>query len=104
MITLHIITRKEEQINKIAEWLLRENLVHMGVDVDYQDTIVLENNELKRVTTYKLQARTKSLLFNIIEGGLKSNFHEDPPYLYTSPIVNMDMELAKDLKEKTLQI
>lgn len=104
MITLHIITREEGQINRIAEWLLKENLVHGGVDVDYQDTLVLEGETLVRKTTYKLQARTKSLLYNIIEGGLKSNFHENPPYLYTSPIVNMDKDLAADLMANTLKI
>jgi hypothetical protein len=104
MITLHIITREESQINRIAEWLLKENLVHGGVDVDYQDTLVLENDQLVRKTTFKLQARTKSLLYNIIEGGLKSNFHDNPPYLYTTPIVNMDKDLAAALLEKTLKI
>lgn len=105
MIVIHIITKKEEQLNQIAEWLIKEKLVHGGVDIDYQDTFVInEKEELVRTTTYKLQARTKGLLFNLIEAGLRSNFHEDTPYLYSTPIVNMDRIQSKELTDSTLKI
>lgn len=105
MIVIHIITKEESHLAKIAEWLIRENLVHGGVDVDYQDTFVLDaEKQLQRTTTYKLQARSKATLFKMIEEGLRSNFASEQPYFFSTPIVNMDSIQSKELMEGTLKI
>jgi len=90
MITIHIITENEEMLQTIAAWLLRERLVYKNVDIDFQDTFIYENNQLLKSKSYKLQARTKALLFSQIETGLRETFKDEMPFLYSTPIVNMD--------------
>lgn len=97
MITIHIITDNEETLQGIAAWLLREKLVYENVDIDFQDTFVLENDEVIKSKTFKLQARTKALLFSQIESGLRETFKDKSPFLYSTPIVNMDAVLQKEL-------
>ncbi|MFN0033290.1 MAG: hypothetical protein ACKVOR_14100 [Flavobacteriales bacterium] len=105
MITIHIITSSEPQAAHVAEWLLRERLVYQNVDIDYQDTFVLnEAGKLDKSKTYKLQARTKALLFNAIEDGLRAKFGNDAPFLYSTPIVGMDAMRSKDLIDKLMKV
>lgn len=105
MIVIHIITKDESHLAKIAEWLMKEKLVHGGVDIDYQDTFILDGNQkLQRSTTYKMQARSKASLFKMIEEGLKSNFFSEAPYLYSTPIVNMDRNRLQELMDQTLRV
>lgn len=101
MIAIHIITTNESQALAIAHWLLTKKLAHTTVDIDKQETLELKDSELTRNISYKLQARTKALLYTTIEEGLKREFADHPPYLYTTPIVNMDKELSKRIIEET---
>lgn len=105
MIVIHIITKEESHLALIAQWLIEEKLVHGGVDVDYQDTFVMtQDNVLQRTTTYKLQARSKASLFRMIEEGLRSNFANEEPYFYSTPIVNMDKQQQQQLMDSTLKM
>ncbi len=105
MITIHIITKSETEAAEIAEWMLREKLVYQNVDIDHQDTFVLgDSGALEKSKTYKLQARTKALLFTAIESGLLSKFVSDPPFLYATPIVGMDAIRSKELVEKLVKV
>lgn len=100
MITIHIITNSETQATQIAEWMLREKLVYQNVDIDYQDTFVLnDHGKLDKSKTFKLQARSKALLFATIEEGLLSKYGSNSPFLYSTPIVGMDSVRSKELVE-----
>ena len=88
MIVIHIITKEESHLALIA-----------------QDTFVMtQDNVLQRTTTYKLQARSKASLFRMIEEGLRSNFTNEEPYFYSTPIVNMDKQQQQQLMDQTLRI
>ncbi len=104
MIAIHIITTSETQALAIAHWLLLKKLAHTMVDIDKQETLLLKDSGLIRTISYKLQARTKALLYTKIEEGLKLEFADHPPYLYSTPIVNMDKDLFKRIIEETQSV
>jgi hypothetical protein len=105
MITIHIITQNEQQAAHIAEWLLRDRFVYENVDIDFQDTYILDHTgKLDKTQTFKLQARTKALLFHNIEEGLIAKFGDDAPFLYSTPIVGMDLRRSKELMERIVKV
>ncbi|MFM9985539.1 MAG: hypothetical protein ACKVOK_09935 [Flavobacteriales bacterium] len=104
MIAIHIITSSEHQALEIARWLLDKKLAHTSVDIDKQETLELVDEKLIRNISFKLQARTKALLYMTIEDGLKAEFASHPPYLYSTPIVNMDKELSRRIIEETQRV
>lgn len=103
MITIHIITDNEERSQSIAAWLLKEKLVYQNVDIDFQDTFVYKNGEVTKSKSYKLQARTKALLFTSIEQGLRETFEDEMPFIYSTPIVNMDADLQREIINSVLK-
>ena len=104
MITIHIISEEESVISKMAEWLLRENLVHESVDLDFQDMWKLRDGNLVKTAAYKLSARTKALLFSTIEAGLSANFPQQRLCLYSTPVINMDKQNQQALIMSTLRV
>jgi uncharacterized protein involved in tolerance to divalent cations len=104
MIAIHIITSSEQQALEIAHWLLDKKLAHTSVDIDKQETLELSDGKLTRNISYKLQARTKALLYMTVEEGLKTEFSSHPPYLYSTPIVNMDKDLSRRIIEETQRV
>lgn len=104
MITIHIITQAEDAANQLAQWLLKEKLVHEFVDIDYQDSFTFERQALRRVSTYKLSGRTKALLFGHIERGLKENFSGTDYILYSTPLLNMDQRNQQNLINSILKV
>ena len=104
MIALHIITTNENQALEIAKWLLLNKLAHSSVDIDKQETLELVEGNLQRNVSYKLQARTKALLYMQVEDGLKAEFSSQPPYLYSTPIVNMDKDLSRRIIDETQRV
>lgn len=104
MIAVHIITSSETQALSIAEWLIAGKMAYSTIDIDKQETLEMSNGQLNRNISYKLQARTKSLLYTTLEEGIKSKFSDNPPFIYSTPIVNMDKDFAQKIIQDTLSI
>jgi|GEM_PF-5277855 len=103
MITAHIIVSNENQALEIATWLLKERLAFDSVDIDQQESFTLHNGTLVKRISWKLQARTKSMLFELIDKGLHEQFTwESIPFLYCTPIVQMNTEMSSRLRAETL--
>lgn len=99
MITIHILAPSENSAEQIAKWLLTDKLVYLNVDIDQQETFILDHTgAIAKVKSYKLQARTKALLYSIIEKGLQTRFGSEP-FLYSTPIAAMDTAHSKLLIE-----
>jgi uncharacterized protein involved in tolerance to divalent cations len=104
MITVHIIIANEDQGRVISNWLLTEKLAFDSVDIDHQESFTLAAGVLVKTASWKLQLRTKALLYTQIEEGLKEQFATPvPPFIYSTPIVQMDQEMARRLRESTLK-
>ncbi|MFN8777491.1 MAG: divalent cation tolerance protein CutA [Flavobacteriales bacterium] len=103
MITAHIIVNHEEQAREIARWLLQERFAFDSVDVDEQESFTLINGALIKRVSWKLQARTKAMLFERIDKGLHELFSfESLPFFYCTPIVQMNAEMSRRLRDETL--
>jgi uncharacterized protein involved in tolerance to divalent cations len=104
MITAHIIVSHEQQAKEIAEWLLKEKLAFDSVDVDQQESFQLISGSLVKRISWKLQTRTKAMLFERINETLHEQFSfESAPFLYCTPIVQMNQEMERRLRDETLK-
>lgn len=99
MILLRIVSRSEKKIERIAEILLRENLV---IDLNIQrslERVELINGKLTSSNVCRLTAKTKALLFKKIDRRLNQEFPENLPEVHALPIVEMDWDQARTLKD-----
>jgi uncharacterized protein involved in tolerance to divalent cations len=99
MIFLRIVSKNEGVIAKIAETLLKNQLI---IDVNIKrkmERLTLVEGKLKSGTISLLTAKTKSLLFNNIDDQIREIYPSEELEIYALPIVHMDWEDAKHLRE-----
>lgn len=83
----------------IAEMLLSKDL---AIDLNLKrhiNRIEWVNDSLVEERVYLLTAKTKSTLFPVIDRMIRAKFSEDMPEIYTLPIINMDWDQVRQLKE-----
>lgn len=95
MILLHIISDQEEQANEIVDFLIEENLILEAVLLEKVSVRKKEGSTNQTL----IMGKTKALLFNTIDSLLREKYKEKIPVIYSLPIVNMDWEQSKSLKE-----
>lgn len=99
MILLRILSSSERKIERIAEILLTEKL---AIDVNIQrelERVNLVSGKLSSSKVVRLTAKTKALLFKKIEQRLNEEFPDNLPEVHALPIVEMDWDQARKLKE-----
>lgn len=99
MILLRIVSSSEKKIERIAEILLKEKL---AIDVNIQrelERVELVSGKLSASKVYRLTAKTKALLFKNIDKRLNEEFRDNLPEVHALPIVEMDWNQARQLKE-----
>ena len=104
MIFLRISSYDESVIEKIAELLLKERLV---IDVNIERNIErlnLVDDELINQHTTLMTSKTKSLLFSHIDELIRSRFPKARLEIYSLPIVHMDWEDSKHLREDIQEV
>ncbi len=104
MIFLRISSSNEANIEQIAEQLLSERLV---IDVNIKRNIErlrLDKGKLVSERTTLLTSKTKGLLFNQIDELIRTHFPEETMEIYSLPIIHMDWEDAKHLKEEIQEV
>ncbi len=99
MVLLRIQSKDETKIDKIAALLLEEGL---GMDLSITrniDRLGYEKKKVSHTRVHLLTAKTKGLLFPLIDEKVRALFPESLPEIYTTPIVHMDWEQSKQLAE-----
>lgn len=104
MILIRILSENEAKIETIAKFLLQDNL---AIDINIKrhlERLELKEGELVSVKIYMITAKTKSLLFPIIEKRLRQYLNDELPEIYALPITNMDWSQAEVLSHKVQKI
>lgn len=97
MILLRIVAENEKLLETVALFLLEENLV---VDVNIKrhiERLELVNGKLQSKKIYIITAKTKSILFPVIEKRLKKFCETELPEIYAIPITHMEWAQANQL-------
>ncbi|MFZ6052467.1 divalent cation tolerance protein CutA [Halocola ammonii] len=104
MVLLRIVSDNESQMEKIAGWLLQDKL---AIDVNLKRNIERWNwhkEQIQKLSVFLLEAKTKALLFPKIDQLILEKFGDNVPEIYSLPIVDMDWEQAKVLKDSVERI
>lgn len=105
MVLVHIICKHQKQCDEIVKFLLEENLV---LDAWVSEKTVYMNREdqysSKRKRQIMIMCKTKALLFNTINEALAEKYPKKMPELYCVPIVYMDPDQAKRLRQGTTKV
>ncbi len=99
MIFLRISSFNEPVIEQIAEMLLKERLV---IDVNITrniERLILADDKMSSMTTTLITSKTKGLLFTQIDEKLRAQFPNETMEIYSLPIIHMDWEEARHLRE-----
>ncbi len=97
MILLHISSKNEQNIIKIAQFIHAERLaVDISISTDAQ-RLVFDEKDIKKVQLFKLLAKTKALLFPTIDEKIRNMGFEVLPEIYSTPIIHMDWEQVSSL-------
>ena len=105
MISLTIISETYEQSDEIIRLLLKKRLVIEGTIQTNANCYRLDTNRhVKETNSAMLICTTKSLLFPEIDEILREKYTNNLPILYSVPIVNMDWEQLKTLREETQSV
>ena len=99
MIVLNIQSHDRGQLEVAAEVMLKDRL---AVDINIQSDVercFLEDSVLVKKKHHVLRARTKALLFPLIDRRLREIFKDDMPELFSVPIVNMDWDQILQLRQ-----
>jgi len=99
MIVLNVQSRDRSQLEKVAELLLKDRL---AIDVNIQSDVErcdYKHGVLEKRRHHVLRARTKALLFPIIDRRLREAFGNDLPELFSVPIIHMDWDQTLQLRQ-----
>ena len=99
MIVLNIQSDDRGQLEAAAELILKEKL---AIDVNIQSNIerfTFFAGNLERRKHHVLRARTKALLFPLIERRLREQFDRNMPELFSVPIIHMDWDQTRQLRQ-----
>lgn len=104
MVLLHIVSKNNQQLTEIVDYLLEEKLILNAI---IQENVVIRKNidgEFKSEKRVMMIGKTKALLFNTIDTMLRQKFSSNMPVLYAVPIVAMDWEQADELVRETTKV
>jgi uncharacterized protein involved in tolerance to divalent cations len=98
MIVLNVQSQDRGQLEVAAELMLKDRL---AIDINIQSDVErcsLNDGVLEKHRHHVLRARTKALLFPLIDRRLREVFKDDMPELFSVPIVNMDWDQILQLR------
>lgn len=99
MIVFSVITKKEDDVVKIMNLILKQKYAQ-SVQLDHEVKHILNSkNELEIIKTPKLSFITKALLYSEIEDCLLTNFSEENLIVYSTPISQMNKEHSSVLRD-----
>jgi len=104
MIFLRISSSNESVIEQITELLLKERLV---IDANIKrniERLILSDDKLYSERTTLMTSKTKGLLFPQIDELIRARFPDETLEIYSLPIVHMDWDDAKHLREEIKEV
>ncbi|MFT5847946.1 MAG: hypothetical protein ACJARX_001684 [Psychroserpens sp.] len=105
MIQLHIITKNEDQANRITDLLHEHGLVtNEYILKEVVGRVPDQEGKLTSISEVLIVGTTKALLFSTINQLLKVHYPENTPIIYAVPIVYMDESQTQDVMEGTAKI
>ena len=91
MMILQILSKDEAQVQEIADYLLKEELIANAMLPEaIQVKTKSDDGTIANSKQYRLQGISKSLLFQEINNRLKQRFGDSMPLLYSEPIILID--------------
>ncbi len=99
MIVLNVQSRDRGQLEAVAELILKDRL---AIDVNIQSDVerfTYKDGGIEKRTHHVLRARTKALLFPLIDRRLREAFGNDLPELFSVPIIHMDWDQTLQLRQ-----
>ena len=91
MMILQILSKDEAQVQEIADYLLKEELIANAMLPEaIQVKTKSDDGTIANSKQYRLQGISKSLLFQEINKRLKTMYGENMPLLYSEPIILID--------------
>lgn len=103
MILVHITTVNEERAMEIVNSLQKDKLI-LDAQIINSIKVILKDNKPHKESNYLILAKTKALLFNAIDEVLRLKYGDDLPSLYSIPIVQMDWNQSKVLRDNTAKV
>ncbi len=99
MIVLNILDPDESRIHEMAAWLLTEKLsVTLEIDWNRNRFSIDAQENVKTEKIHKISSITKAAAFNEIHQSLMHKYPENPPEIYSLPVVYMDWEQTSKIK------
>ena len=98
MIFIRVSGNNESTIERIGVFLLKKKLL---IDLNVKRNIerwVLFNDEIVKESITLLTAKTKAVLFDEIDTLIRKHYPNDRLEIYSMPIVHMDWDDAKHLR------
>ncbi len=104
MIFLRISSPNESVVEQIAELLLKERLViNVNIKRNIERLGLVDDKRFSERTTL-MTSKTKGLLFPNIDELIRDKFPEDSLEIYSLPIIHMNWEDSKQLREKVQEV
>ena len=100
MIYLSLSSDNERILEQAAILLVKNQLV---IDLNMErhtERIEIIDEQISRSPRYLLRGKTKALLFPAIDDLLRAEFPDDMPEVYAYPIVYMDWDQARHLRNE----
>lgn len=98
MIILSVITKKEEEVPLVMEFLLENNYAK-SIQLDHEINYFLtEGRRSATAKAPKLSFITKALLYREIESSLFKRFGQDHFTIYSVPVGQMNEEYGNELR------
>ncbi|MBL7896319.1 MAG: hypothetical protein JNK50_13565 [Bacteroidia bacterium] len=99
MILLNIITKKEEEIEKLIEHVLK-NKFTKSVQLDHEIFFNLdETGKIIEIKTPKISFITKALLYKEIEDSVFGIIHHEEIIIYAIPVGSMNEQYGNELRK-----
>lgn len=105
MILGYFTVKNKKQAKEITKLLLEQNLLFTA---NISTTKVFRKSRatglIEKHKQTVIEGKTKSLLFAAINTLLRKNYSKNMPMLYAVPIVYMDEEKTKPLRDQTAKV
>jgi len=97
MVSIQIDSTNKTLVEDLAILLFRKQLILEPVFYNDKETLLEENNRLRRKPIYRLEAKTKSVLFSEIERMIKDISKNTYTTICSLPISHMDWHKSSHL-------
>ncbi len=97
MVLVHLLITKEESLNQITVWLLKESQA-VSVEVDLnREHYIIEEGKIVKETVHKISFITKAANFSQIERTIHFDHGSHIKELYSVPVIYQNWNAVKQI-------